>query len=119
LDNSEYAAVVVDAAGRVRALNRLSVELFGGAKVGASADQLLTHTVSGLKWWEPGLTRRRKMHIEIGSRIYEVTSSEVALPDEDQRMYSVSFLPVARAEPLEAAAKRLVQLRPPQSAPRK
>ena len=119
LDTSEYAAVVVDAAGRVRALNRLSVELFGGAQVGANADQLLTHTVSGLRWWEPGLTRRRKMHIDIGSRIYEVTSSEVALPDEEQRLYSVSFLPVAHAEALETAAKRLVQLRPSQSVPRK
>jgi PAS domain-containing protein len=119
LDTSDYAAVVVDAAGRVRALNRLSAELFGGAQVGANADQLLTHTVSGLRWWEPGLTRRRKMHIDIGSRIYEVTSSEVALPDEEQRLYSVSFLPVARAEALETAAKRLVQLRPSQSAPRK
>jgi len=119
LDSSEYAAVVVDAAGRVRALNRLSMELFGGAQVGANADQLLTQTVSGLRWWEPGLTRRRKMHIDIGSRIYEVTSSEVELPDEEQRLYSVSFLPVARAEPLETATKPLVQLRPSQSVPRK
>jgi PAS domain-containing protein len=113
LDTSEYAAIVVDSGGRIRALNRLSVELFGGAQVGANADQLLAHTVSGLRWWEPGLTRRRKMHIEIGSRIYEVTTAEVALPDEEQRLYSVSFLPVARAEVLETDAKRLVQLRPP------
>jgi hypothetical protein len=56
------------------------------------------------------------MHIEIGSRIYEVTSSEVALPDEEQSLYSVSFLPVARAEEFQTDAKRLVQLRP--SAPR-
>jgi PAS domain-containing protein len=119
LDTSEFAAIVVDSAGRIRALNRLSAALFGGAQVGANADQLLAHTVSGLRWWEPGLTRRRKMHIDIGSRIYEVTTSEVALPDEEQRLYSVSFLPVARAETLETAAKRLVQLRPPQSAPRK
>jgi PAS domain-containing protein len=119
LDTSEYAAVVVDAAGRIRALNRLSVQLFGGAQIGANADQLLTHTVSGLRWWEPGLTRRRKMHIEIGSRIYEVTTSEVALPDEEQRLYSVSFLPVARAEAAETDAKRLVQMRPSQPVPRK
>jgi PAS domain-containing protein len=117
LDTSEYAAMVVDAAGRIRALNRLSLGLFDRAQVGANADQLLSHTVTGLKWWEPGLTPRRKMHIEIGSRIYEVTTSAVALPDEEQRLYSVSFLPVARAETLETAARRLVQLRP--SAPRK
>ena len=119
LEASEYAVIVVDAAGRIRALNRLSAELFGGAQIGANADQLLSHTVSGLRWWEPGLTRRRKMHIEIGSRIYEVTTSEVALPDDERRLYSTAFLPVARAEVVDTAANRLVQLRPPQSVPRK
>jgi len=119
LDNSEFASVVVDATGRIRALNRLLAELFGGAKVGMNADELLAHTVSGLRWWEPGITRRRKMHIEIGSRIYEVTSSEVALPDEEQRLYSVSLLPVARAELVGTDANRLVPMRPSQSVPRK
>jgi PAS domain-containing protein len=96
-DTSEYAALVVDALGRIRAFNKPTATLFGGVKVGVNADQLLSQLVAGLPWWEPGLTRRRKMHIEIDTRIYEVTSSEIALPGEEERLYSVSLLPVARA----------------------
>jgi PAS domain-containing protein len=96
-DSSEYAALVVDAIGRIRAFNRPTATLFSGVKVGVNVDQLLSQLVAGLPWWEPGLTRRRKMHIEINARIYEVTSSEIVLPGEEQRLYSVSLLPVARA----------------------
>jgi PAS domain-containing protein len=96
-DTSEYAALLVDALGRIRAFNKPAAALFGGVKVGVNAEQLLSQLVAGLPWWEPGLTRRRKMHIEIDSRIYEVTSSEIVLPGEEQRLYSVSLLPVARA----------------------
>jgi hypothetical protein len=73
-------------------------------KIGANAEQLLSQLVAGLPWWEPGLTRRRKMHIEIDTRIYEVTSSEIVMPGEEQRLYSVSLLPVARAaDPVDKA----------------
>jgi hypothetical protein len=99
-DTSEYAALVVDAFGRIRAFNKPTATLFSGVKVGANADQLLSQLVAGMPWWEPGLTRRRKMHIEIDTRIYEVTSSEIVLPGEEQRLYSVSLLPVARAADL-------------------
>jgi hypothetical protein len=103
-DSTEYAALVVDALGRIRAFNKPTATLFGGVKVGANAEQLLSQLVAGLPWWEPGLTRRRKMHIEIDARIYEVTSSEIVLPGEEQRLYSVSLLPVARAaDPMDRA----------------
>ena len=104
-DTSEFAALVIDALGRVRAFNKLTAALFSGVKVGANAEQLLSQLVAGLPWWEPGLNRRRKMHIEIDSRIYEVTSSEIALPGEEQRLYSVSLLPVARADPTDRAGQ--------------
>ncbi|HEY0747572.1 MAG TPA: hypothetical protein VGD63_12785 [Steroidobacteraceae bacterium] len=104
-DNSEFAALVVDALGRVRAFNKPTAALFSGVKVGVNAEQLLSQLVAGLPWWESGLTRRRKMHIEIDSRIYEVTSSEIALPGEEQRLYSVSLLPVARADPMDRAGR--------------
>jgi PAS domain-containing protein len=97
-DASEFAALIVDAGGRVRAFNRPARAIFGGIRQGASAEQLLSQVVSGRPWWESGLTRRRKMHIDIGSRIYAVTSSEIALPGEEQRLYSVSLIAVARAE---------------------
>jgi PAS domain-containing protein len=96
LDTSEYAALVVDARGRILAFNKRIVGLFGGAEVGADAAQLLPQADSGSRWWDPGLTERRKMHIEIGPRIYEVTSSTVALAGEEECIFTVSFLPVAK-----------------------
>jgi PAS domain-containing protein len=96
LDTSEYAAVVVDARGRVLAFNKLIVGLFGGAVTGADVAQWLPQADPGLRWWEPGLTGRRKLHIEIGPRIYQVTSSAIALAGEEERIFSVAFLPVAK-----------------------
>jgi hypothetical protein len=97
-DTSEQAALVVDTSGKIRAFNKPATVLFEGLELGADADRFLSQRVAGLAWWDPGLARRRKMHIEIESRIYEVTSSEIALPGEDGRLSSVSLLPVARAD---------------------
>ncbi len=96
LDTSEYAALVVDARGMVLAFNKLAVGLFGRAEIGMDAAQLLLQPAAGLRMWEPGLTGRRKMHIEIGSRIYQVTSSAVVLAGEEETIFAVSFLPVAK-----------------------
>jgi transcriptional regulator of aromatic amino acid metabolism len=104
LDTSEYAALVVDARGRVRAFNKLIVDLFGSVEVGTDAAQLLQQTNAGPRWWEPGLTKRRKMHMQIGQRIYQVTSSAIAVSGEEESIFAVSFLPVARggtADPLD------------------
>ncbi|HUI60844.1 MAG TPA: hypothetical protein VLX90_11500 [Steroidobacteraceae bacterium] len=97
LDTAEYASVVIDGGGHVLSFNRPAGALFAGAEVGADAAGLLPQTGTGLRWWEPGLTGRRKMHLEIGPRVYQVTSSAVALAGEEERLYAVSFLPVARA----------------------
>lgn len=97
LDTSEYAAVVIDARARVLALNKPAAGLFAGAQIGMDAGRLLPEAASGLPWWEPGLTGRRKQHIEIGPRVFQVTSSAVVLGGEEERLFTVSFLPVARA----------------------
>ncbi len=97
LDTSEYAAVVLDARARVLALNKPAAGLFAGAQIGMEAARLLPDTGSGLPWWEPGLTGRRKQHVEIGPRVFQVTSSAVVLGGEEERIFTVSFLPVARA----------------------
>ena len=97
LDTSEYASLVIDARGSVLAFNKPALSLFGGAEVGMDAADLLPQPDSGLRWWEPGLTGRRKMHIEIGPRIYQVTTSAIALTGEEERIYTVAFLPVAKA----------------------
>ena len=107
LDTSEYAALVVDAQGRVLAFNRLIVGLLGVAEVGMDAAKLMPQPDSNLRWWEPGLTGRRKMHMQIGPRIYQVTSSAIPLPGEDESIFAVSFLPVASgvtADPMSSSA---------------
>jgi PAS domain-containing protein len=114
LDSSESAALVVDAQGNVRAFNKRAAELFGGIAAGTSAEKLLSHTIAGLPWWESGLDGRRKMHIDIGARIHEVTSTEIPVPGEEQRLYSVFLLPVALAAPLDRAAEDAVRLRKPE-----
>ncbi len=97
LDTSEYAAFVIDARGLVLAFNKPAGGLFAGAEVGADAAQLLSQPDAPPRWWEPGLTGRRKMHVEIGPRIYQVTSSAISLAGEEERIFTVAFLPVARA----------------------
>ena len=107
LDTSEYAALVIDAQGRLLAFNKPAMWLFGGAEVGADAAQLLSQPNSGPRWWEPGLTDRRKMHIEIDQRIYQVTSSAITLAGEQERIFTVSILPVAKggtADPFETSS---------------
>jgi hypothetical protein len=42
------------------------------------------------------------MHMRIVPRLFQVTSTAVALPGEQERLCVVAFLPVARAESLEA-----------------
>jgi PAS domain-containing protein len=95
LDTSEYAAVVVDGKGRVLTFNKLVVGLLGNVEAGMEAARLLPQPDQGLRWWEPGLTGRRKSHLQIGSRVYQLTTSAVSLPGEEASIYAVSFLPVA------------------------
>jgi hypothetical protein len=97
LDTSEYAALVIDARGLVLAFNKPAGALFSGAEVGTDAARLLAQPEAPQRWWEPGITGRRKMHIEIGPRIYQVTSSAISLAGEEERIFTVAFLPVARA----------------------
>lgn len=97
LDTSEYAALVVDSRGRVLAFNKLAVGLFGNAVIGMDAAQLVSKQPSaGAPLWGTGLSGRRKLHIEIGPRIYQVTSSAVSVAGEEESIFAVTFLPVAR-----------------------
>jgi hypothetical protein len=97
LDASEYAALVIDARGRVLEFNKLAGGLFAGVAVGMDAAHLLVQPDAALRWWDPGLTGRRKMHIQIGPRIYQITNSAVALAGEEERIFTVALLPVANA----------------------
>lgn len=97
LDVSGQAMLVVDSQARVLRFNKPAQALFAGVEKEADASQLFSLSGMPPRWWEPGLTGRRKMHIEIGPRVYQVTCSASPLPGEDERLYIIAFMPMARA----------------------
>ncbi len=100
LDVDEHAALVADSQGRVLALNKAARAIFSGAEIGADVSRLITRAGEGPRWWDPGLSGRRKLHVVIARRTYQVTSSAVPLPGEETRLYVIALLP---APPVEAA----------------
>lgn len=100
-DAAEQAILVIDSQDRVLAFNRPALALFSATRVGADAPTLLAQPEAPPRWWEPGLTGRRKMHVRILPRVFQVTSTAVALPGEEERLCVIAFLPVARAETLD------------------
>jgi len=97
LDVSGQAMLVIDAQGRLLSFNKPAQALFAALDKGSDAAKTLSLGGMPPRWWEPGLTGRRKMHIEIGPRVYQVTCSASPLPGEDERLYIVAFLPMGRA----------------------
>ena len=112
LDSAEHAALVIDAHGRVCAFNKPASWLFAGVGSGMDAASLLPQSASGGQWWDPGVAGRRKRHIEMAPWVYQVTSSAVALPGEEERMYVVAFLPVAKAEAANQVASAITAVDP-------
>jgi len=110
LDAAEYATLVIDAGARVLAFNRPAGALFEGTQTGADATRLMPQPGAPDQWWLPGIAGRRKMHVRIGPRLYQVTSTAVGLPGEEDPLYVVTFLPVGRMEaqnaPLLATERR-------------
>jgi PAS domain-containing protein len=96
LDVAEHAAAVVNSQGRVLAFNRPAGALFPGIRLDADVTGLLPQEERQPRWWDPGLVGRRKVHVTIRQRVYQLTSSAVPLPGEDERLYVVSFLPASR-----------------------
>ncbi len=103
LDAAEQAMLVLDAEDRVLAFNKPALALFSSAKAGAAAEPLLARPDMPARWWEPGLTGRRKMHVRILPRLFQVTSTAISLPGERERIVVIAFLPIARAESADLA----------------
>jgi PAS domain-containing protein len=112
LDSAEQAVLVIDARDRVLAFNKPALALFSGALVGADASRLLSQPQTPARWWEPGLTGRRKMHLRILPRIFQVTSTAISIPGEEERIVVVAFLPIARADSQEIAQLGLPAAQP-------
>jgi hypothetical protein len=97
LDAIGQAALVIDGNGRIIELNKPSLALFAGLQKDSDAAALLSVAGMPKRWWDAGLSGRRKMHVEIAPRIYQVTTSALPLPGEDAQLHVVTFLPIARA----------------------
>jgi hypothetical protein len=98
LDLAEHAALVVNSRGHVKALNKPALGLFPGTQTGTSISSLLSPSGWGATWWQSGLTGRRKALVEIRERSYEVTSSSVVLPGEEESLHVVALRPAAKAQ---------------------
>ena len=95
LDVAEHAAIVVDTQGRVRAWNKPATVLFAALAIDAEVAHLLPQMEGSGRWWDPGLGGRRKAHLTVMQRVYQLTCSAVVLPGEDERLYVVAFVPAA------------------------
>ena len=94
LDAAEQAALVVDASGRVLVINRPARAVFPEVKAGSQISRLVPEA-GAVAWWDPGMSRCKKMHLTVARRIYGVTATAVALPGEEERLYVVAFVPAA------------------------
>jgi PAS domain-containing protein len=97
LDVTGLAVLVIDARDRILAFNKPARALFAGIHKDAAAGELLSLPEIPARWWETGSSGRRKALVNIAPRVYEVTTSAAPLPGEEERIYIVTFQPVARA----------------------
>jgi len=97
LDAAEHAALVVSAPGRVLALNRPARAVFPEARAGSEVSRLVPDAGDRAAWWDPGMSRCRKLHLTVRRRVYQVTVTAVALPGEEERLYVLAFVPSTAA----------------------
>jgi hypothetical protein len=106
LDKAEEAVLIIDSKARVITFNAPIRTLFPGADVANEAARFLNHPgKTDVPWWHPRLRGRRKRLVEIGDRIYQMTTSTVPLAGEDEGFYVLAFLPVADAAAANEAAR--------------
>jgi hypothetical protein len=109
LDAAEHAALVADASGRVLVINRPARAVFPEAQAGSEVSRLVPE--AGAVWWDPGMSRCRKMHLTVSRRVYRVTATAVALPGEEQRLYVIAFVPAAAVAGADRSATTLSAVR--------
>jgi hypothetical protein len=97
LDAADYVFVLIDAKERVIGFNKPTQGLWAGAEVGVSAGPLLSKLGYSRGAWIPGLSGRRKSHVELRGRVYEVRISSIPLPGEADCAYAVAVVAVAAA----------------------
>jgi len=96
LDGAEQAAIVLDSQGRVLAWNKPATALFPAVQIDSEISHLLAQPPGAGRWWDPGLSGRRKSHLTVMQRVYQLTCSAVPLPGEAERLYVLAFVPAAQ-----------------------
>ena len=97
LDAEEHAALVINARGRIVAVNKAATALLPDAVLGNEANRVLARTGGTPRWWEPGVTGRRRIHVTLARRAYLATATQVAVPGEQEAMYVLTFTPLLPA----------------------
>lgn len=111
LDAAEHAALVVDVSGRVLVINRPARAVFPEAHAGSEVSRLVPEAGAGAVWWDPGMSRCKRMHLTVSRRVYRVTATAVALPGEEQRLYVIAFVPAAAVAGADRSATTLTAVR--------
>lgn len=104
LDAEERASLVINAHGRIMALNRAAAALLPEAALGHEAHRVLARVGGTPRWWEPGVTGRRRIHVSLARRAYLATATQVAVPGEQEAMYVLTFTPLLPANDLAETA---------------
>jgi PAS domain-containing protein len=107
LDAAEHAALVVDASGRVLVVNRPARAVFPEAQAGVQISQLVPEASDQAAWWDPGLSRCKRISLTVMRRVYRVTTTAVALPGEEARLYVVAFMPASAVAGADRGATTL------------
>lgn len=97
LEASDSAVLILDPNGRILAFNRQATTLFATAEVGGEVGAVLAAAGLPGNWWQPQLTGKRRMLMQIPPRVFQVTISPITLPGEEEKIQVIAFLPVGRA----------------------
>ncbi len=65
----------------------------GAGWAGSTIDRRAGETPARTRWWEPGLTGRRRMRVMLEQRLYQATCTAVALPGERELLYVAALMP--------------------------
>ncbi len=106
LEAADHAALIVDPSGRVLGFNRQAAALFPDTQTGSDVAALLTHAGLAGDLWQPQLSGKRRMLVQIPPRLFQVTISPVTLPGEEDKIQILAFLPVGRADDQDTAITR-------------
>jgi len=118
LDVAEHAAIVLDTEGRVLAWNKPATALFPQAQLDTEISYLLPRAPAEGRWWDPGLSGRRKAHVTVMQHVYQLTCCAVPLPGEDERLYIVAFVPAAQVATADQDSTAFTLARRPMTAAR-